>query len=839
MTCLDDLDVLDYIDEGLAAARMAEVREHLDGCATCLGLVAQLTGTARRPAIDGLTFGRTISSGGMGVVVEAFDTKLERRIALKLPRTDDPLAQRRFEREVKVTARLQHPAIVPVYAAGTLGDGEPYYAMRLVEGDSLDVAIDRAASLTERLALVRAVTTVAGAIAYAHSQGILHRDIKPANVLVGKFGEVVVIDWGLAHMVNEADESAESGRPLAAGSPGPLVADHGARTVDGAVVGTPAYMAPEQARGEPVDERADVFALGALLYHVLRGAPPARGRQGDLATEVPALPRDLVAIVAEAMAPDPADRYRTAAELVADLERFQAGQLVAAHDYSLGQLVARWIRRHRAVITVSALALVALISVGAVSVARIIRAERVADDERTHAVASRGDAEDLLDFLLVDLRDKLVPLGKLELLDTVAQKARGYYERRTDSVDPADHQNRAVALQNIGDVLVDRGDLVDALGAYRSASVIQQTLLAVMPGREGLYRALGVSYERIGEVLAKQGDDVGALASYRAGFTVSAFLAAAAPADLERQRDLSISHKWIGGILLAQGNVAAALVEFRAALAIAEKVAGADPTNARGQRGVSVGHSRVGDALLQQHEVAAALVEYRASMAIDERLAAMDPTNAVGQRDLSLSHQQLGDVLRAQGDGDKALIEYRAARAISEQLIASDPTNATWLRDVETSRNRSGEVLEARADLPGALAEFRAALMIAEKLAATDPTNTTWLRDLSVGHEKVAEVLVAQRKPAEARAGYEASLAIAEKLAAADPADLDLQRDLMVTHVSLAETQAAANDRASAITHYRAAVAIGTKLSQVTPPPPTAQADLAEVQRGLAALLRN
>jgi tetratricopeptide (TPR) repeat protein len=824
--CLDDVELLDYLDARMAAERVADVRQHLDRCADCLSLVAQLT--SMRPAVDGLTLGRTISSGGMGVIVEAFDEKLERRIALKLPRTDDLQAQRRFEREVKITARLQHPAIVPVYAAGTLGDGEPYYAMRLVDGESLDVAIDRATTLTARLALVRAVTTVAGAIAYAHSQGILHRDIKPANVLVGKFGEVVVIDWGLARAVGDPEER------FAAGSPGPVVDD--AHTVDGAVVGTPAYMAPEQARGERVDERADVYALGALLYHVLRGKPPGRAGAVELATEVPELPRDLVAIVGEAMAAEPAARYRTAAELAADLERFQAGQLVGAHAYSLGQLVRRWMRKHRAVLTVSAIALVALLGIGAVSVVRIIRAERAAGAARGRAVENRVVAAELMDFMLVDLRDKLVPIGKLELLDTVAGKARAYYDR-ADSLAADEHQSRATALQNVGDVLVDRGDLPGALGAYRTARGIQQALLVLTPGDPDLLQALGVSHERIGEVQAKQGDEAGALASYRAGMAISQHLAAAAPSDHQRQREVAISHRWIGGTLLTQGKLADALVEFRAALAIDEKVAARDPRNLDWQRGLSTSHSRVADVLLQQGDTAGALAAYRTSLAIDERIAAADAKNLRAQRELAQAHAQLGEVIRAQGDGAAALVEYRKAQAISERLVAADPTNATWLRDVETFRERAGEVLAAAKDLPGALVEFRASLALAEQLAATDATNATWQRDLAVCHEKVAEVLVAQGAPAQAFAGYQASLAIQGKLAAADPEDLGLQRDLVVTYASLAEVHVAAKDRAGAIVQYRAALALATKLAQVTPPLPTAQSDLAEVEQRLQALL--
>lgn len=299
MRCLDDAEVLDYVEQRLAEASIAEIREHLDACSDCLGLVGQLAEPAPRGDSAGLTLGRTISSGGMGVIVEAVDT-LERRIAIKLPRSSDPAVRRRFDREVKITAQLQHPAIVPVYAAGTFDDGEPYYAMRLVDGVSLDIAIRRTTSLAERLALIRVVTVAASALAYAHSEAIIHRDVKPSNILVGKFGEVVVIDWGLARSLSDAAPADTD--DLAIGSP----RTEGA-TAAGTVLGTPAYMPPEQARGELLDERADVYALGAALYHVLRGQPPGANAAADLATAEPGLPRDLLAIVSRAMARDPND----------------------------------------------------------------------------------------------------------------------------------------------------------------------------------------------------------------------------------------------------------------------------------------------------------------------------------------------------------------------------------------------------------------------------------------------------------------------------------------------------------------------------------------------------
>src|SRR5690349_17952606 len=203
-----------------------------------------------------------IGRGGLGRVARAVDRVLDRTVALKWLLRADAATERRVVGEAMVTARLQHPSIVPVYDAGS-GRNEPYYAMKLVAGKSLAELLAEAATSDARLALLPSVLAVAQAIAYAHSEKVIHRDLKPHNVIVGAFGETVVIDWGLAKQLGAAEEAAPAGASVS-----------GDQTVAGDVLGTPAYMAPEQARGEELDERADVFALGAVLYHVLAGRPP-------------------------------------------------------------------------------------------------------------------------------------------------------------------------------------------------------------------------------------------------------------------------------------------------------------------------------------------------------------------------------------------------------------------------------------------------------------------------------------------------------------------------------------------------------------------------------------
>ncbi|HEX5060519.1 MAG TPA: serine/threonine-protein kinase, partial [Kofleriaceae bacterium] len=215
------------------------------------------------------TIGGEVGRGGLGRVLRARDEVLDRPVALKQLFASDDNSRRRFIREAMITARLQHPAIIPVYDAGRLADRSPFYAMKLVGGKPLDEAMRGTNTLAARLALMPTVLAVADAVAYAHSQRIIHRDLKPGNVLVGEFGETIVIDWGLAKDLSIDDHEAVDAGPYRA-----VASTH---TVAGAVLGTPGYMAPEQAAGQEVDERADVYALGAILYHVVSGAIPHEG----------------------------------------------------------------------------------------------------------------------------------------------------------------------------------------------------------------------------------------------------------------------------------------------------------------------------------------------------------------------------------------------------------------------------------------------------------------------------------------------------------------------------------------------------------------------------------
>jgi serine/threonine protein kinase len=307
---------------------------------------------------------REIGHGGMGRVFAGRDLRLGRTVAIKILRAPDPALATRFEREVKLAARLQHPGVVPVYDAGFWPSGEPFLVMKLVLGQSLARRIRDADTRADRLALLPEVIAAAEAVAYAHDAGVVHRDLKPSNILVGAFGETVVVDWGLAKDLRAG--TPESGAP--APSP-PLARRAGESAADespiGAVVGTPSYMSPEQAAGRPVDPRTDVYALGAILHYVLAGTVPQPGT--SLAALEPHLPPDLLAIVNKALAPEAARRYPSAFELADDLKRFASGQLVAARRYSRLTRAGRFAARHPIAVATAVAIAFALLAVTTLS----------------------------------------------------------------------------------------------------------------------------------------------------------------------------------------------------------------------------------------------------------------------------------------------------------------------------------------------------------------------------------------------------------------------------------------------------------------------------------------
>jgi WD40 repeat protein/serine/threonine protein kinase len=371
-------------------ATLAAVRDHDDALDQTLPSPRLGSSTS---AGTRFTVLRPHAKGGLGEVFVARDNELNREVALKEIQdrlADHPRHRARFEFEAEITGGLEHPGIVPVYGLGHTADGRPYYAMRFIRGCTFTDEIvrfhetarqpghDPGKSILKLRELLARFIDVCDVIAYAHSRGVLHRDLKPDNIMLGRFGETLVVDWGLAKPLS--GDEASSLRDLAELPLKPVSAVTLDQTVDGSTVGTPYYMSPEQASGRvnEMGRRSDVYCLGATLYQLLTDHPPCEAKHlGEVLQKVAAgeIPRprslnpriapDLEAICLKALALKPAERYGSAEELKAELERWLADEPVLAWREPFVVRAQRWMRRHRTLVTTTA----AVVALGLVSLA--------------------------------------------------------------------------------------------------------------------------------------------------------------------------------------------------------------------------------------------------------------------------------------------------------------------------------------------------------------------------------------------------------------------------------------------------------------------------------------
>ena len=559
------------------------------------------------------TLTRLHAQGGLGQVWLALDGDLNRQVALKELRPErggDPTLAARFLEEAKVTGQLEHPGIVPVYELARRSvDGQPFYTMRFIRGRTLaEAACDyhrkRAANEAGPLdlaALLNAFVAVCNAVAYAHSRGVIHRDLKPQNVVLGDFGEVIVLDWGLAKLVDRPEDATDL-PSLALGA----VEDHPA-TMPGQVLGTPSYMPPEQAEGAAVNHLSDVYGLGAILYEILTGRPPFEGsdtlevlrrvvveppvRPRDV---VPATPRALEAICLKALAKAPADRYGTAAELAEEVRRFLADEPVRAYREPAAARAGRWMRRHKTLVSGAAILLLTITAATAVGLLVLGRKNREIADQRNAALVAANEVEAVNAFLTEDLlgqadpdanaRDKKVTVE--ELLKKAAGKVDGNPKlagrpeveatlrltlgttlfKLSDFADAEKHLRRAVDLRH------------QAFGAEDPRTLAAQAVLVdVLNAGSGRYSqslplALQTWQVRSRMLGAEHGDTIESLDNYAAALQWSGRLDDAIPLFRRclrsRRRVLRAGHP---DTLVSMNNLAHALTnhgDFSQAIAL-------------------------------------------------------------------------------------------------------------------------------------------------------------------------------------------------------------------------------------------------------------------------------
>jgi serine/threonine protein kinase len=697
------------------------------------------------------------------------------------------------------------------------------------------------------------------AVAYAHSKGVLHRDLKPANVMLGPFGETLVIDWGLAKVTGEPapgpDGPASALRLSPRGS--------GEATQDGTVAGTPAYMSPEQAAGRVADlgPAADVYSLGAILYALLTGRAPFTGAPWDILTDVcqgrlvpprqvnPAAPAALEAVCLKAMALRPQERYAAATDLAADVERWLADEPVSAYPEPLRERLRRWARRHRTAVAGGA----ALLATATLALAvglflvnrereRTARALAAEADARARAEAAEKSASEQRALALGTLRDMAKDFDarlrdmsatqevRKELLRRVEQGLKRV-ARAADTAGQIDHETVWVHLQ-LTDISLDLeiGGVEEAANHSRTAHHLARRRAEADPGSAAAQRDLSAALERLGNVRLQQGDTRGALAAFEESLAIDRRLVGAEPRSVEAQRDLAVALNKVGDARRELGDNKGALAAYEESLSLSRRLADADPGSVEAQRDLSIALNNVGQIRLWEGDVRGAVAAHEEALGIARRQSEAAPRSDRARHELAVCLDRIADARRRQGDHKGALSAYDEALGIARRLADADPRSAEARRGLAISLGNVGEVCLRRGDLRRALAACGEAVEIARRLADADPRSAEARRGLGASLAQLGEARLEQGDAWGALTAHEEALGIARQLAGDEPRNGRAQGALAEALGTVAEARLERGDARGALAASEEALGIRRRLAEADP-------GSARAQRGLAAAL--
>jgi tetratricopeptide (TPR) repeat protein len=787
---------------------------------------------------------RELGRGGMGVVYEARQVSLNRPVALKMVRAGllaggDEL--RRFQNEAEAVALLDHPGIVPVYEVGE-HEGQHYFSMKLVPGGSLVPLLPQYKD--DPRAAARLVAEAAEAVAHAHARGVLHRDLKPANLLVDDEGHPHVTDFGLAKKVEADVEFTQSG----------------------AILGTPAFMSPEQATGRrgSITTATDVYGLGSVLYALLAGKAPfggdsvvetldaVRNSPPEPPTRFNAqVPRDLETVCLKCLEKDPRRRYPSAQALADDLRAWLESRPIAARRVGPAERAWLWCRRKPAVAALSAAVFLALV----VGTATVIAVQRQANralaaknEDLTRALGREAKANaDLaaastrvgqryelavdaiatfhtgvsVDFLLKEDKFKVLRDRLLKSAGDFYGKLGALLGRETDL---ASRRGLAQANFELAELTGEVGRKEDALAAHR-AVLSRREEVAADPEADVLARVdVGRSLTAVASQLDATGKAVEAGATFRKAEALLAGLSRSSPTALAA---LAACRTRMGIFLSETGQPTLALAAYRLALTDQEAQAAAPGASNEARRDLADTIFRIGLLLFDTGKPEDAAARYREALAIQQRLVDDNPDVADFRRTLSRIHQDMGIQLLAAGKPSEAEAEVREALRLRQKLVDDEPAVTEFRHRLAGSHNMLALVLVKSGKLAEAEAEHHQALTLRRKLAADNPAVAEFRHYLAGSHNNLAIVLAQTGRPAEAEAEYREAIVIQRKLAADNPVVTNLRSGLAGSHNNLGTVLAGTGKPAEAETEYREALAIFRKLADDSP-------DVTEFRRQLA-----
>ncbi len=825
-------------------------------------------GLTQTAAAGRYTLGKEIARGGMGIIYRATDHVLGREVAVKVLHENYGAlseAALRFAGEARITAGLQHPSIPPVHDLGTLSDGRPFLAMKLIKGRTLDESLrDRGDAAGDRGRLVAVFEQICQALAYAHSHGVIHRDLKPANVMVGAFGEVQVMDWGLAKILGAepspasptetltdftlawpqiSPSSASSTQTQNDATPAltqisPSLAsstetqndatrallqispssDLGSHTEAGSMLGTPAFAPPEQVAGEieKVDTRADVFGLGAILAVILTGKPPyvaatfervrvmaLGGKLDDCFARLDASGSgpDLVALCKRCLALEPAERPPNAGEVAKAVAELRAAADERARRAELERVRVEG-EQATALARATELRKRRRVWIGA---AAVLAAAVVGGLAAVVAVQRRANAELADEQVKVqqrfDMAVKAIETFHTGVSEEALLKNPQLKELRTKLLEQA-----AGFYSNLEKLLAGQTDVKSR-------------------------KTLAAGYFQLAELTEKIGDKTEALRVHRQALAVRRELAAAPGADVETQLDVGRSLLAVGALLTAVGDTSGALQALDEGRDLAERLIAEEPTDAV-QTVLALNHSRRGLLLAHTGEPSKALESHRKALDIRQKLADAEPTVTSFQSELAFSHMNIGGIMMDSGKPAEALGAYQKALGIRQKLVDANPTVTSFQNELATSHNAIG-LLYSQTGRPGqALEAYQKALRIWQKLADANPAVSSFQSDLALVHYNSAVLLGEMGKPAEVLESYAKALAIRQKLADANPAVSGFQQGLAQSQFSIGAFLSEMGKPEEALRSYEQARAIMRKLADANP-------EVAIFRRHLASTYNN
>lgn len=726
------------------------------------------------PVSDRYDLSEVFAQGGLGQIWRAHDRLLARDVAIKqiLPRaTSVQSVQQRFLREAKITGQLEHPSIVPVYDIGRLPNAdEPFYAMRFVDGETLGQRIkqyhlEQPGSESASLQLRQLLTTmvsICNAVGFAHNRKVLHRDLKPDNVILGNFGEVSVLDWGLARLLDSPDEALESWQPIED--------DRTELTMAGAIVGTPAYMAPEQARGHgKLTESTDIYALGAILYHVLTGAPPFIDKDikqllRQIIDEPAVSPREknpnvapaLNSICLKALEKEPGNRYASATELADDLNRYLADEKVSAHNEGFVELARRWIRRHRTLVSSAAAAMVVAIVVLAIA-AVLLNAARQRETIAKQKIASQKSA---IEVARNDLQDSNEQLRIVNAdLETANQRAE---QSLKDARDAIDNWYTIVATNKELATTPRSSEFRKQL--LQKASEYYQKFLRELPDDESLQTSAAESHIRLATIKLELEPGLAAVPHFDSAENIYNSLLTEQPDD----HDLNFA---LAGVLNDKSAAYYQVNQVKPALELLDKaeqiyrqLSKASPTDNQLKSKTAWLTANRAEIYLKLNRLTECITAFSKSIDVHQALVKAKyevekSTQAMGQGYYrrGAAHIKIRKFDDAQKDLEQSL-------QIRRKLLTLDSANPKYRADLANSLTDFGLLAMATGKNTVAESTFREMVKIAESLTDDFPSVPKYQNDLALAFANLAKSLDRARQLDKAKTSFEDAQRVAAKL---------------------------------------------------------------------------